>query len=62
MGGAVIALLSVVLLLTLITFRLIEVTFVRLGRARAAGLDETAGDSLQLDELIADREVRYQLV
>tara|TARA_B100001250_G_scaffold110855_1_gene93575 strand:- start:9661 stop:10899 length:1239 start_codon:yes stop_codon:yes gene_type:complete len=57
MGGAVAALLSVVLVVALVIFRLIEVTFVRLGRARAAGLDETADDNLQLDELIADREV-----
>ena len=36
---------------------MIEVTFVRLGRARAAGLDETSEDELQLADLIADREV-----
>ena len=57
MGGALIALLVVVLVVTLVIFRLIEVTFVRLGRARAAGLDETSEDELQLADLIADREV-----
>ena len=57
MGGALVALLVVVLVVTLIIFRLIEVTFVRLGRARAAGLDETSEDELQLADLIADREV-----
>ena len=57
MGGALIALLVVVLVLALVIFRLIEVTFVRLGRARAAGLDETSEDELQLADLIADREV-----
>ena len=36
MGGALVALLVVVLVVTLVIFRLIEVTFVRLGRARAA--------------------------
>lgn len=57
MGGALVALLVVVLVVTLVIFRLIEVTFVRLGRARAAGLDETSEDELQLADLIADREV-----
>ena len=57
MGGAIIALLAVVLFVALILFRLIEVTFIRLGRARAAGLDEASGDELQLADLISDREV-----
>lgn len=57
MGGAVATLLVVFLLVALITLRLIEVTFVRLGRARAAGLDEASKGDLQLSELIADREV-----
>ena len=34
MGGAIIALLAVLLFVALILFRLIEVTFIRLGRAR----------------------------
>ena len=57
MGGAIVALLAVVLLVALILFRLIEVTFIRLGRARAAGLDEASGDESQLADLISDREV-----
>ena len=57
MGGALVALLSVVLVVALVLFRLIEVTFVRLGRARAAGLDETSEDELRLADLIADREI-----
>ena len=57
MGGALVALLVVVLVVALVVCRLIEVTFVRLGRARAAGLDETSEDELQLADLIADREV-----
>ena len=36
MERAIIALLAVVLFVALILFRLIEVTFIRLGRARAA--------------------------
>ncbi|MDP7066518.1 MAG: hemolysin family protein [Acidimicrobiales bacterium] len=56
MGGALAALLAVALLVALVVFRLIEVTFIRLGRARAAGLDE-ASDELQLADLISDREV-----
>ena len=46
MGGAVATLLVVFLLVALITLRLIEVTFVRLGRARAAGLDEASKGDL----------------
>ena len=57
MGGAVATLVVVVLLVALIVLRLIEVTFVRLGRARAAGLDEANEGNSQLSELIADREV-----
>ena len=57
MGGALVALLVGVLVVALVVCRLIEVTFVRLGRARAAGLDETSEDELQLADLIADREV-----
>ena len=57
MGGAVATLVVVVLLVALIVLRLIEVTFVRLGRARAAGLDEAKEGNSQLSELIADREV-----
>ena len=57
MGGAVATLVAVFLLLALIILRLIEVTFVRLGRARAAGLDEASEGDVQLSELIADREV-----
>jgi len=57
MGGALATLLSVVLLVALVVFRLIEVTFVRLGRARAAGLDESTDDKLQLADFITDREI-----
>ena len=57
MGGAVTTLVVVMLLVALIMFRLIEVTFIRLGRARAAGLDEAREGDVQLSELIADREV-----
>ncbi len=57
MGGAVTTLVVVTLLVALIMFRLIEVTFIRLGRARAAGLDEAREGDVQLSELIADREV-----
>lgn len=57
MGGAVATLVVVVLLVALIVLRLIEVTFVRLGRARAAGLDEANEGNSQLSELIEDREV-----
>ncbi len=57
MGGAVTTLVIVMLLVALIMFRLIEVTFIRLGRARAAGLDEAREGDVQLSELIADREV-----
>ena len=57
MGGAVTTLVVATLLVALIMFRLIEVTFIRLGRARAAGLDEAREGDVQLSELIADREV-----
>ena len=57
MGGALVTLVVVVLLVVLIALRLIEVTFIRLGRARAAGLDEAREGDTQLSELIADREV-----
>ena len=54
MGGAIVALLAVVLLVALILFRLIEVTFIRLGRAAQLGLDEASGDESQLADLISD--------
>ena len=57
MGGALVALAAVLLLVLLVLLRLIEVTFVRLGRARAAGLDESSDSDLHLADLIADREV-----
>ena len=57
----VVAALGLALLLVLATIgRLIEVTFVRLGRARAAGLDEAdgTGDSARsLADLVDDRDV-----
>ena len=48
MGGALVTLVVVVLLVVLIVLRLIEVTFIRLGRARAAGLDEAHEGDTQL--------------
>ena len=40
----------------LLFLRLIEVTFIRLGRARASGLDESEGTSDRLTELVSNRE------
>jgi putative hemolysin len=40
----------------LVFLRLIEVTFIRLGRARASGLDESDGTSDRLTELVSNRE------
>ena len=57
MQGALVTLIAVALLVALVVFRLIEVTFIRLGRARAAGLDEASSDELRLAELISDREI-----
>jgi CBS domain containing-hemolysin-like protein len=45
-----------VVVAVLVFLRLIEVTFIRLGRARASGLDESEGTSDRLTELVSNRE------